>query len=125
MLVALVTLLLLGGGGGVDVFSKEARKHVQEVVVDDARADAVVAEMKSAQKSLNNANKEIGKLFKSWGKADSDLDSQGVELESRLRQADGLRSEAMSTFTDSLFLIRDQMTAEEWAALHREPSEDG
>jgi len=127
MLIALLTVLLLGGGGGegLEVFSKKHRKIVQEIVVDEARAAAVVAEMKRAQKSFDGTAKQSRRLIKSWRKIDDDPHSGHPELEPMLREADEYRSEALKSFADSIFELRAQLTAEEWDAYRRGVEEEG
>lgn len=122
MLVALMTIMLLGGGG-LEVFSKEQRKLAQEMIEDEDRASAVVGEMKSAQKSFNDTSKQIGKLIKSFKKIDSDHDAGRAELEPLLRQGDQVRVEAQKVLIDAIFEMRQQMTPEEWSAVYRASNE--
>jgi uncharacterized protein YoxC len=119
MLIALLTVLLLGGGGdGLEVFSKKDRKLVEETVADKDRSAAAVAEMKAAQKRLDGAAKQSRGLIKRWRKMDADVDSGRAELEPMLSEAVEYRSEALKAFADSIFEMRKQLTAEEWAALY-------
>ena len=121
MLIGLIiTLLFLGGRGeGLDVFTKEHRKLVQQIVADEVRAEAVVTTMESAQKSVDGFVKKGGDLTKSWQKIDADRNSGRGELEPMFREADEYRSDALQAFADSIFEMREQVTAEEWEALHR------
>ena len=127
MLVALLVALLLGGGGGegLELFSKRHRKIVEEIVVDEERAAAVVDEMKRAQKRLDGTAKQGRALVKRWRKIDDDPDSGRAELEPMLREADAYRSEALKAFADSIFEMREQITAEEWEAYRRGVEEVG
>jgi hypothetical protein len=119
MLIALLTVLLLGGSSGPDVFDKQHRKLVQEVVVDDEKAASVVAAMKSAQKSFERTAKRSKKLVKEWRKSDVDHDAAHEDLKRLLRTSDALRSDALRVFTDSIFEMRAQVTADEWTSIHR------
>ena len=125
MLVALVTLLFIGGDGGLDVFSKEHRKAVVEVVQDADRAAAAIDEMKVAQKELDKKAKEIDRAGKSWARLDEDLASGRTELESAMRESDVIRRGAWEIFADSIFALRERITREEWLALVQRDSEDG
>ncbi len=120
MLVALLVAFLMGGGGGggIDAYTKEHHKLVKEFVADEERAAAVVAEMKSAQKSINGSVKEIRGVVKRWKKIDADPGSGRAELEPLLRESTEIRSDALRAYTDSLFEMREQMTAEEWEAVY-------
>ena len=117
MLVALFTILFLaGGGGGLEAFTKESQKIVKEYVADEAAADATVAEMKSAAKSLNNVAKDGLKRFKEWSKADSDYGTGPAELRPIVNGANEHRAQASEIFTETIFKMREHMTAEEWDA---------
>ena len=126
MLIAFfVTLLFVrGGGDDVDVYTKEDRKLVQHVVADEERADAVVAVMESTQKIIDGYVERSGNLTKSWRKIDTDRDSERAEFEPLLREADEYPSDTLQAFADSIFEMREQVTAEEWEALHRD-GQDG
>jgi hypothetical protein len=120
MLIALVIALLLtggAGGGGLEVFDKHERKLVLESVVDEARAAAVVAEMKSSQKSFDRAAKQLNGLIKDWDKTNQNRASGRSDLEPIMRQADELRVETQATFVDAIFEMRKHLTVEEWKAI--------
>ena len=103
MLIALLTAMLFGGGGDLDVFGKQHQKLVREIVVNEDAADAVVAEMKSTQKTLDQIAKRANKLTKTWRKVDRDRAARGEQLEPLLEEAEGYRKEALDAFTDSIF----------------------
>jgi len=92
---------------------------VEQIVADEERAEAVVTKMESAQKSIDGFVKKGGDLTKSWRKIDADHDSGRGELEPMLREADEYRSAALQAFADSIVEVREQVTAEEWEALHQ------
>ena len=127
MLIALLTVLLLGGGGGegLEVFGKKHRKMIQEIVVDEERSAAVLAEMKGAQNHFGRTAEQSRGLVTRWRKIDNDHDSGRAELEPMLREAAEYRSEALKTFADSIFELRAQLTAEEWEAYRRAVEEEG
>jgi alkylhydroperoxidase family enzyme len=127
MLIALLTMLLLGGGGGegLEVFGKKDHKLAQDVVADEERAAAVVAEMKAAQKRFDQSTKETRGLIKRWRKTDADADAGRAELESMLREAEENRSEAVGIFADAIFAMRQEVTAEEWAAYRQGLEDEG
>jgi hypothetical protein len=119
MLIALLTVLLLGGGGDIDVFDKEHRRLVQEFIADEEKAAAVTAEMKNAQKSFDRHAKWTNGLVKRWRKSDANPDSGKAELETFLREADAHRSDVLRVYADAILEMRAQVTAEEWDALYR------
>jgi hypothetical protein len=123
MLIALVTVLFLGGGGGIDVFDKQHRRMVAEVVEDEAKASEVIDEMKAAQKGIDRKVKELGKVVNSWAKLDKDHASRLAELGPLQRETDELRRQGFEIFADSILTIRELVSREEWSAMV-ESSED-
>ena len=79
----------------------------------------------AAQKRLDGAAKQSRGLAKRWRKIDADLDSGRAELEPMLSEAVEYRSEALKAFADSIFEMREQVAAEEWAALYRDVKHGG
>ena len=82
MLIALMTILFLGGGGGssaVMAYFAESQDRVKEVVIDDVRSDEAVDILKSMQglgKQQNEAwQDEFKELENEFGEHESDEDS--------------------------------------------------
>jgi hypothetical protein len=119
MIILLVGLLFLAGGdGGLEVFDKELRNHVSEIVIDEERAKIVIDEMKRAQKELDTHVKEIGDLVERWQNIDRDHDSGRAELEPLLEESRAIRAVAQKAFTKSIFDIRRQLTEHEWNEIY-------
>ena len=115
MLIALVTAMLLGGGGATyDLFRKDAQKTILSVLEDAEQEKQVKALMKQGRKSGQKASKELASLMKAWLKADLDPASGRVEFDQMFAEARSLRLETHETFLDVVFEIRDQVTAEQW-----------
>ena len=121
MLVALFTLILLGGGGNDSkVFDKVHRNLIEQVVVDDERSAVVLAEMKAAQKELDQTSKQLREVVKRWGQLDADKGAGREALEPLLGEAREIQLDAAQAFVDSVFEMRSQLTEEEWSEVQRE-----
>ena len=121
MLVALFTLILLGGGGNDSkVFDKVHRNLIEQVVVDDERSAVVLAEMKAAQKELDQTSKQLREVVKRWGQLDADKGADREALEPLLGEAREIQLDAAQAFVDSVFEMRSQLTEEEWGEVQRE-----
>jgi hypothetical protein len=117
MLIALMTVMLFGGGGATyDLFAKDAQQAVLSVLDDAALQKQVKSLMKQGVKAGKKASKELASLFKSWQKADLDPATGRAEFDQMLVEAGVVRSKAQESFLDIVFEIRDQVTAEQWEA---------
>ena len=120
MLVALFTLILLGGGGNDSkVFDKVHRNLIEQVVDDDERSAVVLAEMKAAQKELDQTSKQLQDVVKRWGQLDADKSAGRETLEPLLGEARQIQLDAAQAFVDSVFEMRSQLTEEEWGEVQR------
>ena len=117
MLVAILTLLFLGGGGGMDLFPKAVQKRVPTVVADEARAESVVAQMRYIQDLGAALNKKMNSQFKTWRKRDQAHDAGPELLNELLDEVDAEREVALTKFVDGLYAMKSQMERDEWQAL--------
>ena len=119
MIIALLTALLLGGGGekAPEIFGKEHQEAVQFAIDNEEHAAAVVAEMRAAQKLSNSFTKDTQALLKRWRNLDAAPDSGRAELAPLLAETDDLRAKTLESFADSIFRMREKATPEEWAAV--------
>ena len=65
MLIALLTMTLLGGGN-TPFFPKETKAAIKEVVVDPVRQKAVLAEVKEVEKFRKQPNKSGQEARRTW-----------------------------------------------------------
>ena len=111
MLVALVTLLFLGGGGGMDLFPKDVQKNVAVVVEDQATAEAVVAQMRYVERVGSELSAKTAKAFKTWRKRDLDHDAGPELFRQAVDEADAERLRNTDRFLDAL--LRDETQEDE------------
>jgi len=114
MLVALLTLLFLGGGStnAILEYVADSRPLIKEAVVDESRQKAALAtlkEMKAQQKSYNKLVKGTVKELKS--RLETDSGATGEEFWEEYFTAKQASDEEM---LDLRFKLRDQLTREEW-----------
>ena len=120
MLIALLTMMLLGGGGGIDPFPKDVQKRVVTIVADESRAEGIVAQMRYIQGVGAEAGKEAHARFKAWTKKDLDHDAGPELLTEALDEADAAREASIRKFTDGLYAMKAQMSRAEWEELFTE-----
>lgn len=111
MLIAIITILFLGGGttGTLDYIA-DARGDVKSVMEKDDRRDEALDTLKSMKKQVSANNKALKRTTKDLEKAlADDADVEVIWDEHYEKRA--AHNEAM---LDLRFQLRDQMTREEW-----------
>ena len=125
MLVALITILFLGGGieDAVLDYVKYTRGNVKEIVADNERQSDAQATLKEMKKLTKDYAKSNRKTFKSLLSA---MDSMDVEID----VVDSIWSDYAQSvdayngqMIDLRFRLRDSLTREEWQAIFANSSE--
>jgi hypothetical protein len=125
MLVALITILFLGGGieNAVLDYVKYTRGNVKEIVADNERQSDAQATLKEMKKLTKDYAKSNRKTFKSLLSA---MDSIDVEID----VVDSIWSDYAQSvdayngqMIDLRFTLRDSLTREEWRAIFANSSE--
>lgn len=116
MLIALMTILFLGGGGSSAVLAYVADSHdaVKDVMVDDQRRDDVLEtlkEFKSLAKEQNKASqnilKQLREELREHAPSDAKVESAWTSHYRQLRETN---AEAV----ELRFRLREQLSREEW-----------
>ena len=119
MLVALITILFLGGGieDAVLDYVKYTRGNVKEIVADTERqsdAQATLKEMKNLTKDYAKSNR---KTFKSLLSAMDTVDAETVVIDSIWSDYAESVDSYNAHMIDLRFELRDSLTREEWQAI--------
>ena len=117
MLIALFTLLILGGGGGDTPMPGDFDKYVKKVVVEkDRQKEVLVAtkEMKSITKAYAKQAKALSKEGYELNRSYNTTDAQLEELANRFRDQ---RHELEVDLVEQRLKITEIMTKEEWDAV--------
>ncbi|NCF15112.1 MAG: hypothetical protein GWP62_07385 [Gammaproteobacteria bacterium] len=111
MLIAILTILFLGGGssGPLDYIA-DARGDVKTVMEKDDRRDEALDTLKSMKKQVSANNKAQKRAAKDLEKALAD-DADVEVIWDEFYEGTLAHNEAM---LDLRFQLRDQMTREEW-----------
>ena len=119
MLVALLTLLFLGGGGtnAVLAYIGDSRDAVKEVVMDEERQDAALDTLKA----MKSRQKEHAKQVRSTIKAlKRELKGPGSRSDLVAATWDAYFESQQASNADMIdlrFQLRDQLTREEWETI--------
>jgi hypothetical protein len=116
MLIALLTVVLLGGGG-TPFFPKETKVAIREVVVDPMRQKAVLGTIKDVEGFRKKPNKDGQKARKELARLESDHSAEAEEIRAAYEVIVDYRREVSEAYTDAIFEMRANMTSEEWLAV--------
>jgi uncharacterized protein (DUF1800 family) len=123
MLIAIMTILFLGGGGGMLDYISDTRGMVKEVMPkDDAREEAlaVLKSMKVRAKSRNKvtkqARKDLGKAFENHAVQTEEIDAI---WNANFDDADTYRNEMLDLRCE----LKQYISREEWQEIFSETRE--
>ena len=117
MLIALMTVYLLGGGSLEPLFDKQTRAAIKQSVTDEARQKEVLATIKSIEGSRKGATKAAKGSRKELAGLEADRSAAVNDIEAELEKIVGTRNDLREAFVDGVFDMRENMTAEEWQAV--------
>ena len=119
MIVALLSLLFLGGGSGSEILAvlHDTKAEVKEVVVDDERKKAALATLKSMKARSKKLGKETKKLTKELDKVfkqdDPDVDDVDEIWGRHFEEVDRYNRDMI----ELRFELRAALTQEEWETI--------
>ena len=115
MLIAIMTILFLGGGSNTFLdYVAETKGEVKTVVLDDERRKTALATLKLMKKEASARNKSTGKLSKLIAKQVKVGGPTTSELETAWSEHYETVDGYYARMIDLRFELRDSITREEW-----------
>lgn len=115
MLVALITIMLLGGGSaGLLGYIAETRDNVKTVMEKDERRKAALATLKDMKKRTNARNKQVKKSSKELAAALSQNEINDADIDAIWDNYIAEVNQHNYDMLDLRFQLKDQLTREEW-----------
>ena len=115
MLIALITMMLLGGGSaGLLGYIAEARGNVRTVMERDDRRKAALDTLKDMKKRTNARDKQVKKSSKELTKALSQSEINDADLDAIWDRYIAEVNQHNYDMLDLRFQLKDQLTREEW-----------
>ena len=123
MLIAIMTILFLGGGGGMLDYISDTKGMVNEVMPkEDAREEAL-AVLKTMKVRVKSRNKVTKQARKDLGKAFGNYDVQAEEIDAiwdaNFDDADTYRNEML----DLRFELKQHISREQWQEIFSKTQE--
>ena len=115
MLVALITIMLPGGGSaGLLGYIAETRDNVKTVMEKDDRRKGALATLKDMKKRTNARNKQVKKSSKELAAALSQGEINDVDIDAIWDNYIAEVKQHNYDMLDLRFQLKDQLTREEW-----------
>jgi spermidine synthase len=115
MLIALFTILFLGGGDtGMLTFIADTQDEVKAVMERDDRRKEALSTLKAIKKRTDAYHKMINRTSKGLNKALANDDVTEEDIDTIWYRYFAQRETYNRDMLDLRFQLRDQMTSEEW-----------
>jgi len=115
MLIALITILLLGGSNtGMLDFIAGTQDEVEVVMEKDDRRKEALNTLKAMEKRTNGHNKMVNSASKDINKTLSNYEATDAEIDTIWEGYFAERADYNRDILDLRFQLKDQMTREEW-----------
>lgn len=116
MLVALLTLLFLGGGSDnvVLAYIGESQEAVEEAVPDEARRRAAIRILKDMKTHTKHHTKSMNKIVKSLEASLADRDARESDIDQFWANYFAKSRASDQAMLDLRFSLRKQLTRDEW-----------
>ncbi len=125
MLIALMTILFLGGSSfGPMLYIDEARDNAKSAIMDDDQRKLVRDDLKSMKKRAKQYAKSVKGLTKDLRKEFGDHAVGEADLDVYWDQVFALNVSFSDDIIDMRFELRDKVSREEWSALFPADSND-
>lgn len=125
MLIALFTILFLGGGStGMLDYIADARGEVRTVMEKDDRRKEVLATLKAMKKRTNTRNKVVKNAIKDLGRLLNQDEVSEADIDTIWYRYFSQREAYNRDMLDLRFELIDQMTREEWQQVFGEKQEN-
>ena len=115
MLIALFTILLLGGSStGMLDFIADTQDEVKVIMEKDDRRKEALGTLKAMKKRANAHNKMVQRTSKDMNKTLSSDDVTGADIDTVWDAYFAQRADYNKDMLDLRYKLKDQMTREEW-----------
>ena len=113
MITALIFMAIFGGGSA-EVFSRSDFRTVESAIEEPERVAAATESMERINDRLETMMEKRDRYLQQLRDIDVRVESPEDEYERVLDQLWTVRREALASYTDEVFVLRDNMTRDEW-----------
>ena len=107
-------LMWLFGGTSLEIFDRDDFRAVERAVVEEQRAEAVTGLMEQANADLDYVMTVRNGVFARFDQVDDLVGSERADYDAIFEPLWSSRRNVRSSYIDTVFAMREQMTREEW-----------
>jgi len=112
--LTIIILTMLFGGGSVEIFSRADIRAVESTVQEPLRAEAAIASMERVNEKLDALGEQRDAFFDTLSEINQSVDAPADEYDAVIERLWDARRDALDTYVDEVFVVRDNMTRDEW-----------
>jgi glutamine synthetase type III len=123
MLIAALTIFLLGGGSdSLWLFPEDFAKHVKNVVTEETRQTEILTAYNEIMENTNSYNDEIGKMAEEISKLNRTPDATEKDLEQSIQSLLQKSKQIQSEIIDARIKMVSQFHEDEWETIFSKES---
>ena len=115
-MLTVILLTMLFGGGSVEIFSGADLRAIESAIEEPARAEAARQSMERVNEKLDALAQQRTAYFGTLSEINERVDAPVDEYDAVIERLWDARRDALDTYVDEVFVLRDNMTRDEWNA---------
>ena len=115
-MLTIIILTMLFGGGSIEIFSEADFRAVENTIEEPARAELATESMERVNAKLDALEEQRTAYFDALSEINARVDAPADEYEVVIDRLWDARRGALDTYVEEVFVLRDNMTREEWNA---------
>ena len=113
-MLTLIVLTMLFGGGSIEIFSTADIRTIENAIEEPARVEAATQSMERVNAKLETLEEQRTAYFEALSDINQRVDAPAAEYDEVIDRLWDARRDALDTYVDEVFVLRDNMTRDEW-----------
>jgi hypothetical protein len=121
MLIAAITIFLLGGGSNsLWLFPENFSKQIKKVVIEETRKNEILNAYEDIKKSSDSHNDEIRKIVKEISLLNQNPDATNTDYEKSIQEILQKRKQFQKEIVETRLKMASQLEPDEWTQIFKE-----
>ena len=115
MLIAAITILILGGGNNsLWLFPQDFSKQIKKVIIEETRKNEILNAYEDIKQSSDSHNDEIRKIVKEISLLNQNPDATNTDYEKSIQELLQKRKQIQKEVVETRLKIASQLKYDEW-----------
>lgn len=115
-MLTIIILTMLFGGGSVEVFSRADFRTLENIIEEPERVEVARQSMERVNARLEVLEEQRATYFETLTEINARVDAPAEEYDAVIERLWEARRDALDTYVDEVFVLRETMTRDEWDA---------